>query len=540
MAEHLSGEGSVSCHVPQQTTHRPPDFVSAYQQGLLKEFFQLPSGATAAALALPRNTKRAELVAALKGYAGRVGAPAAVLANIDKLAHPHARAVVTGQQAGLLLGPTYTMSKAATAVILARQLDTPERPVVPIFWLATQDHDADEVDHTYLLDGSESLHRVAVGLPPGVPVGRAPFEPAMLAAVTQTLRELEPRPRFLDEVELLLGESGGLARTYGDWFAAILMRFLGEAGLIPLDPLEPDLARLAGDVLRAEIAAPELSSEAINAAGVRLKKLGYEPQLGRGVNATNLFIELIKDGSTKRVLLRHRGGVFTADGEKFSASDLVARLDDDPSCITPAAGLRPVTQDAMLPTALFVLGPGELKYVAQLRGVYELHQVAMPLAHPRASVTVLEPAAVRLLSRFGLNAADFARDPSGQLERILLERHHYAGNFSIATDELESTFTKLLHDVEQIDVTLMGTVRKGHKHLEATLARLRDKSAAALSKRDVTTSRQFERLSAHLLPLGQPAERTLSPFSHVLKFGLEPLVERFLALEPSGAQVVEL
>lgn len=526
--------------MPQETASRSPDFLDAYQQGLLNEFFRLPPGATAAALELPRNSQRQELVAALKSYAQRLDAPAAVLENIERLSHPRSRAVVTGQQTGLLLGPTYTLSKAVTAINLARELDTPERPVVPVFWLASQDHDSNEANHTYLLDSSESLHRLKVELPSGVPVGRVEFAPEMLAAVNHGFASLNPRPRFLEEVENLLTESGAVAHSYSDWFAAILMRFLGGAGLIPLDPLEPDLARLAGSVLRAEIAEPELSSEAINDAGLHLKRLGYEPQLGRGANATNLFIELTLDGQLRRELLRYRGGHFMAAGEKFSAAELLARLEDDPTCITPAAGLRPITQDAILPTALFVIGPGELKYVAQLRGVYEQHDVAMPLVHPRASATVLEPAAARLLNGFGLSATDFVKDPAGQLERILLERHRYAARFSATAYELEAIFQKLLVDVEQIDVTLTGTVTRGRKHLESTLRRLREKSAAALAQRDSTTTRQFERLSAHLLPLGDPAERTLSPFSHVLKFGLEPLVERFLAMETSGAQVLEL
>src|SRR5690606_8060170 len=121
-----------------------------------------------------------ELVAALRRYAERIGSPPAVMRNVERLLHPEARAVVTGQQTGLLLGPTYTLSKAATAVRLAQRLDRPERPVVPIFWLASQDHDAAEIDHTYLLDGSETLRRVSVSLPDGVAAGRIPYAPAML------------------------------------------------------------------------------------------------------------------------------------------------------------------------------------------------------------------------------------------------------------------------------------------------------------------------------------------------------------------------
>src|SRR5690606_4072243 len=152
--------------------------------------------------------------------------------------------------------------------------------------------------------------------------------------------------------------------------------------------------------------------------------------------------------------------------------------------------------------------------------------VPMPLAWPRATVTVLEPAAARLLRRHGLTAARLMADPDGELERVLLERHGAASAFNRAVNELEAAFDELMAHVDGIDPTLRGTVKRGRWHLEATVSRLRGKAAAALARRDAETKRQFERLRAHLLPLGQPAERVLSPYSHALKFGFAPLLAR--------------
>ncbi|NLG09317.1 MAG: bacillithiol biosynthesis cysteine-adding enzyme BshC [Deinococcales bacterium] len=521
---------------PEPTHRLPTDFTAAYGSGALADFFELPPGDTAAALTLDRPVDRERLARALERYARKLGAPAAVLENVEKLRHPQARAVVTGQQTGLLLGPTFTLSKAVTAIRLARQLDTPERPVVPVFWLATQDHDTAEVDHTYVLDGDEALHRLAVELPRDVPVGRVPLSRAMVSQVLAGLAACSPAPRFLPEVTALLEETAASVATFSDWFGAVLMRLLGEEGLVPVDPLQPDLAALTTGVLRAELEQPGRSTAAINEAGDRLAALGFEPQLGRGANATNLFLELPGAGLPRRVLLRLQGRSFFAEGRELSRAELLARLEDDPTLITPAAGLRPVVQDALLPTAVAVFGPGELRYVAQLRGVYRAHGVAMPLAWPRAVATVLEPAAQRLLERYGLSAVRFRGAPRAELERVLLERHGFAERFGSAVEQVEETFERLLGEVQGIDPTLGGTVERGRRHLELTLRRLRDKSAAALAERDATTRRQFARLEAHLLPLGQPAERVLTPFSHALKFGLEPLLERFLALEPSGEQ----
>lgn len=497
-------------------------------------------GALSDALAVERAVNRTALARALERYAKRLGSSEATLKNIKRLMHPNARAVVAGQQVGLLLGPTFTLSKAITAVNLAQQLDSPDRPVVPVFWLATQDHDVAEVDHTYLLDGNEALHRLSVQLPPGQPTGRAPVTKAMLDQVLAGLTQLQPQPRFLAEVTSLVTDSAALG-GYGDWFASMLTRLLGSTGLVLVDPLQPDFAALTLDVLKAEIREPARSSEAVNGAAVRLKALGFEPQLGRGANATNLFIELDTDTPHRqRTLLRHQGRSFYADGQKFSAADLLTLLEQDPTVITPAAGLRPVTQDAALPTAALVLGPGELRYVAQLRGVYEAHGVPMPLAWPRASASVLEPAAKRMLGSLGLSAAQFRRNHQAELERFVLSRSGQLGRFQQAAAVVETTFDELFEEAGSLDPTLRGTVERGRRHMQMTLERLRTKSARAALQRDETASRQFQRLLAHLLPLGQPAERVLSPFSHAVKFGVQPLLDRFLKLEPSGDQELEL
>lgn len=533
----MAAGGYVKCRVPPEPTFSTPvDFNAAYDNGSLADFFELPSGAVDAALAVQRPVDHQRLADALKRNALRLGAPSAVLRNIEKLRHPNARAVITGQQVGLLLGPTYGLSKAVTAIRLAQRLDSDERPVVPLFWLATQDHDSEEVDHTYLLDGSENLRRVAVQLPEGVAAGRVRVSDAMVRQALAGLASLTPTPQFLPEVRALVQE-GAAVGGFGDWFAVLLLRLLGDAGLVPVDPLQPDFAALTVPLLRAELQRPERSVDAINNAGARLKALGFEPQLGRGAHATNLFIEL--GGAAQgpqRTLLRYQDGVFHAAGQRFSRAELDARLEDDPTCITPAAGLRPVTQDAALPTALFVLGPGELKYVAQLRGVYQGHGVPMPLAWRRASVTVLEPVAQRLLQRYGMTAAQFRQHHASEFQRLLLERAGLLQRFQHTSDLLEASLVELLAEVAELDPTLDGTVRRGHRHLEMTLTRLRGKSAAALAQRDLVARSQFDRLKAHLLPLDQPAERILSPLSHALKFGLQPLIDRFLALEPSGEQ----
>src|SRR5690606_22648640 len=147
----------------------------------------------------------------------------------------------------------------------------------------------------------------------------------------------------------------------------------------------------------------------------------------------------------------------------------------------------------------------------------------MPLAWPRAAAAVLEPAPRRMLEGLGMSAAAFRARHEAELERLVLERSGRLESFQRATAAIEASLEQLLSDAEGLDPTLLGTGERGRRHLEMTLQRLRGKSARALLLRGEVASRQFARLRAHLLPLGQPAERVLSPFSHALKFGVQPL-----------------
>jgi bacillithiol synthase len=507
----------------------PLSFLDTYQTGQLNSFYALAPDDTASALLLPRSPNRSELVAALRRYAETLHVPKAVLKNLERLEHPESRAVVTGQQAGLLLGPNYTLSKAITAINLAKELSTEEKPVVPIFWVASQDHDIAEVNHAYLFDMNEELKRLELPLPEDTPVGRIALNPEWLNGIINELKTLNVPEHNRQEVIALLERTASHAKTFADWFAAILYELLGEQGLIVLNPMEADIAKLFRPILEAELSRPEVSSQAINEAGERLREAGYEPQLNRAKGATNLFLE--ENGL--RQLLRVEGKNFFTEMNQYTLEDLKKRLDEDPASITPAAGLRPITQDAILPTASSVLGPGELRYFAQLKGVYEAHDVAMSLTWARATMTVLEPPVVRIMEKFNLTFAD-VQNLAKRREDILLGLHGHGTSFEETLHGLESSLEKLLNEVKAIDPTLQGSIKRGEMYFHKTLNSLRTKTAKALSNRDDIYTQQFKRLEQHLLPVGEPQERLISPFSFFLKFGIKPVMNLFLSLPTKG------
>ncbi len=513
-------------------------FESRYRQGDLAEFFPLSPGDVTSALALPREVPKAALRQALGRYAAKLGAPEAVFEAVAKLEHPNSRAVLTGQQTGLLLGPTFTLSKAVTALKLARRLDSEAQPVVAVFWLASQDHDSAEIDHSYLLDLKETLIKVSLPLPEGVPSGRIGFEASWLASIEAQLAGFSAAAAHKADALEVLREAAAKAGSVADFFGALLYRLLGAEGLVVINPLEPDIAPLFKEVLARELEQPLISSGLINEAAERLSLQGYAPQLGRGAGATNLFIE--ENEGARRELLHFEGGTFRSKTRRYSRRELHDILEREPSRLTPAAGVRPVSQDALLPTVATVVGPGELRYFAQLREVYSFHGVAMPLVWPRATITLLEPPVARILRKYGLEVSDVQRHFEESAQRLLLDLHGHGEVVERCLGGLEQLTAELAEHLGAIDPTLRSTVGKTEARLRTGVERLKAKAAAALANRDEVTSKQLARLRLHLLPEGAPQERVISPFSPFMKFGVQPVMERVLSIEPEGEHVLEL
>ncbi|RJF71567.1 bacillithiol biosynthesis cysteine-adding enzyme BshC [Deinococcus cavernae] len=494
-----------------------------YRKGHLSEFIRLSlQGGLQTALTEARpDIDRAALAEALRTYHRDLGTLNKTLEDgLERLTRPASRVVVTGQQAGFLTGPAYSVHKAADAILLARDLDTEEAPVLPIFWVASQDHDADEVASTTLLDMNEELHHLSVDIPHGLPIGRVPWCAGCNHQVRKFLKDFAAPAEHKAAVGQRLLNAAKAGGSFADVFARLVHDLLGPHGLIVLDPLHPALARLMTPALARELQNPLKSSELIEDAAGRLHEQGFHPQLRRPAGATNLFIE--EEGHHRR-LLRFDGAQFSTDTRTYTREDLESTLERDPSLLTPAAGLRPIVQDSLLPTAAFVVGPGEIAYAAQLRDIYPLHGLQQPLLWPRLSVTWLEPNVARLLRRFGVTAAQFQADPAGTLGRALASERKVG---AMTLTELERVSEQLQHitgEIGGLDPTLVRAAERTRQRTTARVEHLQTLAAHALARAEDTKTGQLARLKKHLLPGGIPQEREMNFLTYLLKHGEKPL-----------------
>jgi len=478
-------------------------------------------------LRAPRQAPREALSASLLAYLQRLGAPPASLEAARRLAQPNSRVIVSGQQAGLLTGPAYTFYKAHTALKLA-QAHSSEAPVVPVFWVASQDHDTDEIRAIELLDFEERVLRLALDLPPAHPAGRIPFAP-YFTQVCELLRLFGGHPGVRERIcRALLGPW-----SYSEAFARLMLEFLGQAGLVVFDPMAPELAPLFVPALEREITDPLASSEAINRTALAMKKAGLEPTLGRGEAATNLFLEG-SDGV--RRLLRFRHGQFEDGQQRYTATDLRAILSQDPARLTPAAGLRPVLQDTVLPTVGMVVGPGELRYVAELGDVYALHGLRPPAVIRRIGVTVLEPPIERILQKYGLEAWAFQADPEGSFKAALAQQEARVQTLRGHLARIQDEFAQIQSLLS--DPTLRRPQHRAQVRIQHELKRLERKILDSALRQENTTGAQFARLQRHLAPTG-PQERVYPFLMYLLKHG-EIAHQGLASLPATGLHILRL
>ncbi|GGN04158.1 putative cysteine ligase BshC [Thermus composti] len=457
-----------------------------------------------------RRPGHPRLKEALAAYLKRLQAPKEAFSALERLG---VGAVVAGQQAGLLGGPAFTFYKAHTALTLAEGVGG-----AAVFWVASQDHDVEEVRHLHLLR-DEALETLSLDLPP-LPSGRIPLGPYR----ERLLAFLGP---WAEDPRLAYALEG---KTLSEFFARVLLAFLGERGLIPFDPMAEELAPLFLEALEKELADPLGSAEALNREAERIRALGGKPPLRRKPGATNLFLE-----TDQRRLLFYEGGAFTDGVRRYTAKELWEIARANPSRLTPAAGLRPVFQDLVLPTAGFVVGPNELAYVAELSEVYARYGLAMPALFLRLRALVLEPPIRRILSRYSLDPWAFVEEGEEAFWRA-------AGGALEAFRELEAGFKALLAEAEAweakakaLEPTLERPFRRFRFRLKGEGERLLGKLLRARALRDEVLRGHLERLKRHLLPLGLPQERVYPFAMYALR---HPEALRRLAEAPREGRAV--
>jgi len=409
-------------------------------------------------------------------FGGGSAIDAATASNLDRLA-AGAVAIVTGQQVGLFSGPAYSIYKAVSVLRWAEAITRRGVEAVPIFWLATEDHDLAEVNHS---DWNTRAGLAHYELPvreeeDGKRVGEVALGDGVMSLMEKAAESLEGS--FAEEVAGALRESYTPRDNYGSAFGKLMARLLAGRGVILIDPLDARLHRLAASVYRGALDQADSLRDALLARSEELERSGYHAQVKVTRETTLLFYNV--DG--RRQPLRRRNGNFSAGKSSFTPDELRAAIDQSPEAFTANVLLRPVIQDTILPTAAYIGGPAEIAYMAQAQVAYKALLGRMPAMLPRAGFTLVGPGVARLLKKYGLDVRDVlhgrqhlrAKMEQKSLPRALVRRFE--------TDEkaLKKVMNFYRKKLEKLDHTLLGALDSTERKILYQFTKLKGKAGRA-------------------------------------------------------------
>lgn len=464
-----------------------------------------------------------------------------VLANIERL-RQGAYALVTGQQVGLFGGPVFSLYKALTAIQRADALTAQGLDTVPVFWLATEDHDLEEVNHAFLLDRDNQIQTLREDAAPPVahaPVGEVAFSAEIDRLVERTVALLPDAEGSVETAELLR-HAYRSGETFGSSFARMMGRLFGRFGVILIDPMDARLRRLASPVFRRALESAGDLYRALDARNRDLNKHGYHSQVHVTESTSLLFVRV----NGQRTPLRRRDSEFLLHGERVPLSGLLEELDREPAHFSPNVLLRPVMQDMLLPTIGYVGGPAELAYFAQAGPVYQEILGRMPVVLPRASFTLVDRLTAKLLKRYGLTLCDILNERGSLRERMAVRYLPPGLSDTLARSEgqLQQMLGELRKEMGALDATLVDATNLSGRKMAYQLGRLKEKAARVTLQRTQQVERDSNLLQNLLHPRRNLQERVFSGVSFLARFGpelLDSLYQR-IRVESADHQVAFL
>lgn len=458
-----------------------------------------------------------------------------------------AAAVVTGQQVGLFLGPLFTVYKAATAIRLARLLaEESGAPVVPIFWLQTEDHDLPEIARFWLPDRA------------GRPVDlELPYDPQNRRSVAhialgKEIHELTGQLReFLNGLAHAEAHLERIERHYRRGvsitgaFAGLLAELFADEGLILLDPRDSAFGSVAQRTHRQAIEECGPIARRLQERAASLEAEGYRVAVHVRAGAPLSFVHPEgRDGPRYRLACLDDDFVEVGGERRHGRHDLLARLDADPLSFSTSALLRPVFQDLLLPTAAYVGGPGELAYFAQLAPLYEHFDRPMPVIAPRSHFRILDRRTMRRLERLGLGEADLRRDEAELLADLSQGDAPSAAELSQALLEpFGKTLDRCAPALLDLDPSLERALRRTRASVERAVSRFSTKVARAHMRHSGKVLDDLRYARNMLFPLGMPQERCHGLAHYAARFGdrsfLRAVIEAVKPLDPTSQPLTE-
>ncbi|WP_145413858.1 bacillithiol biosynthesis cysteine-adding enzyme BshC [Paenibacillus xylanexedens] len=471
---------------------------------------------------------RHKLAAYLRLYNKRVNDHGKVHAAITRLVEEDALVVTGGQQSGLFTGPLFVIYKAASVVAAAREAEQQlKRPVIPVFWIAGEDHDWDEVNHTYLPDKQGQIHKVKLqGHFKGkdsvsyVEVKWDQWE-TVLNQVEQLLPDTIHKPGLIKLITEIHQSSANLS----DAFARMISALFAKTGLVLMDAANPELRKLEKPVFERLIRKNDSLREAYLQGASSVEQAGYSTSAEVAEDGANLFY--IHEGTRLLLMLKDNLYQDRKGLVSFTEERLLQELEDHPERFSNNVLTRPLMQDSLLPVAAVILGHGEIAYWGLTREAFRTFGLQMPILLPRLSFTIMEEVQHKYMKQYGLSFQDVQNQLEEKKAQWLTKQE---------TFQVDERFTQIREQFVTLYRPLLDQVAEVHPGLnrigEANLAKMNEQiqylerqTRKAIEDKHQVSLRHWNGIQNALFPMGKPQERVHNALFYLNRYGTEWIEE---------------
>ncbi|GGE66343.1 bacillithiol biosynthesis cysteine-adding enzyme BshC [Priestia taiwanensis] len=443
--------------------------------------------------------------------------------NIRKLANDNTYVVIGGQQAGLLTGPLYSIHKITSIIQLAKKYEQELGvDVVPVFWIAGEDHDLQEINHVHVEASGHVKKKIFYQREERTIASETVLNEEQCRKWIDEVVKTYGETMYTKEVRALLQEAVRDSHTYVDFFAHLVCRLFKKEGLVLIDSGDAGLREIEAPYFSKMVHAHEQVAEAFVRQQQHLITEGYQPIIQAKDTSMHLFIQ--QDG--ERHLLEKVGeDLFqTKDGKMtFTYTQLSSIAEQSPHLLSNNVVTRPLMQEYLFPTLAFVAGHGEVAYWGELKQVFEAHKMKMPPIMPRQMITIIEPSVQKALIATGLELEEVLRRGVEPFRVSWLQQqssYDIESEFVEAESQLNLIHEKLREVATSVNPALEGLAEKNYKKITEQVAFLQRTIEKEILLRHDVEMKKFDQIDRSIWPLGIPQERVWNIFYYLNKYGV--------------------
>jgi bacillithiol synthase len=473
-----------------------------------------------------RTFPREEVALHIEEFMGNFPSSESVKESIEKLKQPNSVVVIGGQQAGILTGPLYTLHKVISIIKLAEEKEQELKiPVVPVFWIAGEDHDFQEVNHVFIpMEQKVDKWTYPEKMLRKKMVSDIGLNKEICYEWAKNLIENFGETNHTKSLLQFITDQVQKSNTFVEFFANIIMELFKDYGLLIVDSGNSRLRDLEKEILVQQLYHHDSITHSLIKQQKQISEKGFPITIETTQQAANLFY--YDQRFNERILLEFdrnsdrfvgKNGVIS-----FSMEELVSIAENEPAKLSNNVVTRPLTQECLFPTIAFIAGPGEISYWAELKLVFEHFGLKMPPIVPRLNITLLDRSIETDLAELNLKLADvLSRGTKAEREQFLesIKDREIEELFSSTKDQLLAQYALIEEKTTLLDKGLLPLLKKNESLLLNQIDFMKTKLEDSLKQKHEVILTKFNRIDLSLRPDGFPQERIWNVFYYLNQYG---------------------